>query len=130
MRSSVQVKTGDFIVTQCAHCQAEMKIYIGDVPICDECSQARAAKPPTPNVRDVLFRELITATTDAESARNEFVKVTGRIPTGLPHPDGTQRVKNASRELALARERLMKAHNRLNDYLSRGIVPDGLKGDG
>jgi hypothetical protein len=36
-------------------------------------------------------------------------------------------VKNVSRELAFAREKLMKAHNRLNDYLNRGIVPDDLK---
>jgi hypothetical protein len=53
-----------------------------------------------------------------------------QFPSGLPHPDGSQQVQNASAALAAARQDLMKAHNRLNDYLGRGIVPDDLKQTG
>jgi hypothetical protein len=46
---------------------------------------------------------------------------------GDPHPDGTQRIRNASNELTAEREAMMKAHNRLTDFLNTGIVPDDLK---
>ena len=47
--------------------------------------------------------------------------------SGLPHPDGSQRIKNASVGLSMARKGVLKAHTRLNDYLGRGIVPEDLK---
>src|SRR6266404_997113 len=50
-----------------------------------------------------------------------------KVPSGLQHPDGAQRIKNASNKLSLARKEMATAHNRLNDYLSRGIVPEDLK---
>ena len=53
--------------------------------------------------------------------------VLDQIPSGLPQPDGAQRIKNASHALSIARKEMATAHNRLNDYLSRGIVPDDLK---
>jgi hypothetical protein len=46
------------------------------------------------------------------------------VPSGLPHPDGTPRIHNASHELDTARKEMMKAHTRLNDFTERGIVPD------
>jgi len=51
----------------------------------------------------------------------------GDIPSHLPHPDGTQHLSNAARELSAARKEMMDAHNRLNDFLARGIVPEDLK---
>jgi hypothetical protein len=45
-------------------------------------------------------------------------------PSGLPHPDGAQRIQNASHELSSARMEMEKAHSRLNLYLSRGILHD------
>jgi hypothetical protein len=53
-----------------------------------------------------------------------------QFPSGLPYPDGVQRIKNASNKLNLARKAMATAHNRLNDYLSRGIVPEDLKRSG
>jgi len=48
------------------------------------------------------------------------------IPSGTPRPGGVQRIHNASHELTTARDEMMKAHNRLNDFLNMGIVPKDL----
>ena len=53
-----------------------------------------------------------------------------QFPSGLAHPDGVQRIKNASNALTIARREMATAHSRLNDYLSRGIVPEDLKRSG
>jgi hypothetical protein len=53
--------------------------------------------------------------------------VTNRIPSGLPHSDGIQRIKSASAKLSVAREQMMKAHHRLNYFIEHGTVPDDLK---
>jgi hypothetical protein len=45
----------------------------------------------------------------------------------LPHPDGTQRIHNVGRELADAREKLAAAVVRLNDFVSREVVPEDLR---
>lgn len=49
------------------------------------------------------------------------------IPSGLPQPDGSLRIQNASRALHSARGEVMKAHSRLNDFLTHKIVPEDLK---
>jgi hypothetical protein len=54
----------------------------------------------------------------------------GQIPSGLPYPDGTQHIHNASSELAKARKDLMRAHAALDDFLKTGIVPEDLKRSG
>jgi hypothetical protein len=56
------------------------------------------------------------------AASRAFNGVMDQFPSGLPHPDGAQRIHNASFELSAARQELMKAHSRLNDYLGRGII--------
>jgi hypothetical protein len=116
----------------CAYCQAETELYdSGDVPICIECSEAREArrKPPAieQEIRTTLFEDVFEATAQNNEANREFEAVIGQFPSGLPHPKGAERIKNASNSLAVAREKKMKAHNRLNDYLGRGIVPEDLK---
>ena len=65
----------------------------------------------------------------ADSANEAFRQVMTRIPSGIPHSDGTQRIKNVSRQLSEARKEMIAAHDRLNDFLERGIVPDDLKPD-
>jgi hypothetical protein len=53
-----------------------------------------------------------------------------QIPSGLPHPDGVQRIKNASGKLSIARKELMKAHSRMEAYFGGKIVPEDLKRSG
>jgi len=44
------------------------------------------------------------------------------IPSGLPQPDGSQRIQNAAHALAAARNEVMRAHSRLDEFLARGGV--------
>jgi hypothetical protein len=121
-------------MAQCAHCKTETYLYDGGVPICIKCSDLWEAqrKPPgtEKQIRAALKDELAAATEQAVQASEAFLKVTAEIPSGLPHPDGTQRIHNASHEMSQARERMLLAHKRLNDYVERGIGPEGLKRTG
>jgi hypothetical protein len=85
-------------------------------------------KPPPSleKVRNQLQQELKDATERAATASAAFLAVTSQVPSGLPHPDGTQRIRNISHELAFARTALMRAHSRLDDFLISGIAPDDL----
>jgi len=78
-------------------------------------------------VTDILFRDLDEATRRSDSANDAFTALLSNLPSGDPQPDGTQRIRNASSELNAARDAMMKAHNRLTDFLNTGIVPDDLK---
>ena len=86
-------------------------------------------KPPASEdvIRTTLFQDVFKATARNNEAIREFDALMGQFPSGLLHPDGAQRIKDASNTLAAARREKIKAHNRLNDYLSHGIVPDDLK---
>jgi len=77
-----------------------------------------------------LYGELHDAILRADKATEAFTAVTSNIPSGIPHPDGTQRIHNASHELSSAREAMMKAHNRLNEFLESGAVREDLKRSG
>jgi hypothetical protein len=118
-------------MAQCAYCKTETFLYDGGVPICLECADARDAnsKPPEPErrIRTILMEALTEATARSHAASQAFTAVMGDIPSALPHPDGTQRIHNVSRELSAAQNEVMQAHTRLNEFLSRGIVPEDLK---
>ena len=88
-------------------------------------------KPPAlEKVRNQLQQELKDATERAATASAAFLEVTSQVPSGLPHPDGTQRIRNISHELAFARTALMRAHSRLDEFLVSGIAPDDLVSGG
>jgi hypothetical protein len=117
-------------MAECAYCKADTELYEGGVPVCPRCSDARTKrKPPATNqqIRSTLLRDVLELTARTEEATKEFEAVTGQIPSGLPHPDGVQRIKNASAKLSVARNELIKAHRRLDEHVSCGIVPEDLK---
>jgi len=74
-----------------------------------------------------LFRDWGEAVKRADAANDAFREVTSAVPSGLPHSDGIQGIKNVSRQLSVARNEMIAAHDRLNDFLERGIVPDDLQ---
>src|SRR5258708_5237321 len=114
----------------CAWCKAETELYDSGVPICSKCSEARdPLKPPaaTNAVREILIQEVLETTAKKGEAFIKFKSVMDQFPSGLPHPDGIQLVKNASHELAIARKEMALAYTRLNDYLNTGIAPENLK---
>ena len=78
-------------------------------------------------IRRTLLQDVLELHARINEATRELEAVTGQIPSGLPHPDGVQRIKAASNRLAIARKKLVKAHRRLHDHFGRGIVPEDLK---
>ena len=117
----------------CVYCKSETELHEGRVPICPSCSEARTKrKPPATDqqIRGTLLQDVLELTARTNEATKEFEAVMGQIPSGLPSPDGTQRINNASSKLTIARKELMKAHTRLNEYLENGNVPGELKRSG
>ena len=120
----------------CAYCGAETELYENGVPICLKCSDERdskvSKKPPASSatIQNILVNEIVEATARSNKASHDFLEVMGQIPTGFPHPDGSQRIHNASRVLSMARKDLMRAHARLDEFLKTGIVPEDLKRTG
>jgi hypothetical protein len=111
--------------------KTETFLYYSGVPVCIKCAEAHEAtrKPPNSDryVRTILFQDFVEATARVNAASEAFIAVMGEVPSGLPHPDGTQRIHNGSRKLSAARKEVMKAHTRLNDFLGQGIIPEDLK---
>ena len=89
-------------------------------------------KPPTSEkeILRILIQEVIDATAEKNKAADCFEAVMGQFPSGLPHPDGSQRIANSSYRHSTARKKVAMAHTRLSDFLDRGIVPDDCKRSG
>jgi len=122
-------------MAKCVYCGSETELFDSGTPICVQCSEEREAKrkPPAPTqktIRATLLQNVLEATARSNAATREFELVLDQIPSGLPQPDGAQRIKNASNALTIALKEMTSAHNRLNDYLTRGIVPEDLKRSG
>jgi hypothetical protein len=78
-------------------------------------------------IHDVLKDEFEAAKRRMNIASLKFNEVVRDIPSGLPHPDGTQRIHNVSRDLAEAREKLAAAITRLHEFVSHDVVPEDLR---
>jgi hypothetical protein len=115
-------------VTICAFCQSEAELAINGVPLCRECS----GKPGSEigklkaawEIRAALHREVLASTARASAASEELRAIMRDIPSGLPQPDGSQRIQNAAHALAAARYEVMQAHSRLDEFLARGVSSD------
>jgi len=79
--------------------------------------------------RQALIKNLREGTERATTALRTYDAVMSDIPSGMPHPDGVQRIQNASRDLSQARAAMMKAHIQLNEFLGRGIGPSDLESE-
>ena len=111
-------------MARCAYCKTETELYVGAVPICVRCADL---SPDRRAVRAKLVQDLHQATMRADAATVAFNATANDIPSALPHPDGIQRIRNASEEMDAARRDMMTAHSRLNDFIEHGIVPEDLK---
>jgi len=111
----------------CAFCKSqEAKSCEYGVPICPACLDLGKATPHHRDIRSGLDHDLLEARQRVEAASIEFKSIIEDIPSGLPHPDGIQRIQNSSRKLTAELRQRERAHNRLSDYLNRGIVPENL----
>ena len=112
------------IMARCVYCKVnETELYEDGSPVCPGCAELTGDGD---SIRAVLVKALSEATMLAISANAEHTAIMSDIPSGLPHSDGVQRIRNASAKLAAARCRQINAHARLTDYLDRGIVPEDL----
>lgn len=125
-------------MAECAFCKTETQIYENGTPICIRCSEARdrpavsspatvAPRQAESRIREILRREVLETTAIVSTASEEFNALRSAIPSGVPHPDGSLRLHQVSDRLSAARKNMIRAHSRMNDYLSRGIVPEELK---
>ncbi|HEY2842010.1 MAG TPA: hypothetical protein VGJ09_00105 [Bryobacteraceae bacterium] len=78
-------------------------------------------------IRRLLQDDFNAAQQLRAQASKWFTEVVNDIPSGIPQPDGTNRIKLASREYAASREAASAAMKRLNDFKIRGIIPPGLE---
>jgi len=116
-------------VGQCAFCKADAELPEStEFPTCAKCSAGHEASRPVSaqEIRFALIRDLVDATVREKAASDEFNTAIGQFPSGLPHPDGSQLIQNASCKLIAARKDMGRAHSRLNDFLDRGIIPADL----
>jgi len=109
-------------------------LYVGEQPICLECDERREEYQRNGNhpqehrrVSQLLEEEVRIAQSRLTQAHAEFHSVMSQTPSGLPPSDGTQRIRNASRECSHARETLMAAIRRLNSFTIYGAIPEDLK---
>jgi len=75
-------------------------------------------------VDKILRDDFDAALLERDAASEAFDKVIHEI---LPHPDGAQRIKNASDALSAARDKMIAAMIRLRDFQNRGIIPEDLQ---
>ncbi|MEO8051404.1 MAG: hypothetical protein ABI833_13385 [Acidobacteriota bacterium] len=73
------------------------------------------------------MKRVAEATARVSSANELFSTIINHFPSGVPHPDGSLRVKKAASDVSAARAEMLEAHKRLNDFIELGIVPEDLK---
>jgi hypothetical protein len=74
-------------------------------------------------ILELLRRDFNLAKQNLAAASEQFDALIREAPSGLPHPDGAQRLKNASNALSEARKKLMDATVRLNKFILHGTAP-------
>jgi hypothetical protein len=77
-------------------------------------------------IEDFLRAEVEKATRHYEEAKLFFWRVSAEIPSGLPHPDGAQRIQIAARAQTYAMEELSAQLRKFNSFLIDGTIPDDL----
>ena len=114
-------------MTICAFCESQAELAIDGVPLCKKCSSQPEGEigklKKDRQIREGLHREILASTARAHAASEALSAIMGDMPSGLPQPDGNLRIQNAAHALAAARNEMMRAHSRLDEFLARGSVP-------
>jgi hypothetical protein len=115
-------------VAQCHNCSTETELFYGGVPTCPKCALALGAKQEAdtrkPATNESATRTLdeinrnLTAARDAyrkaQAARFKAEEIARHLSPG--HPDGTQALRSANQQVALAAERYEKALREFIDF--------------
>jgi hypothetical protein len=78
-------------------------------------------------IRQLLQEDFDMAQQRRIEASQRFTEVMDDIPSGIPHPDGTDRIEMASREYKDSRQAASEAMKRLSDFVIRRIIPAELE---
>jgi hypothetical protein len=116
-------------MAQSATRRAKTQRHDRRVSTSDETEVKRKPPGSEKEVLRVLIQDVMDATAFKNEASECFDVAISQFPSGLPFPDGAQRIKNTSAQLSTARNKLATAHDRLDDFL-KGIVPETLKRSG
>ena len=109
-------------MAQSATCRAVGQLHESPVSTPDENGVKRKPPGSEKECLKVLIQDVVDATALKNEASKGFDAAISQFPSGLPYPDGAQRIKNTSAQLSTARKGLMIAHKRLDDFLNKGIV--------
>lgn len=75
---------------------------------------------------EMLRAEVDRTHAEYDRVKQDFRLLSADVPSGLPHPDGIQRIQNASRAQSFAMDAYETALKRLNRFLISGTVPEDL----
>ncbi len=115
----------------CVFCKTEeTQLYLNGTPICIQCEEKRKPPRTSAQIHHALVGRVADAAAKVSAASQAFTEVLGRFPGGPAHPGGVENIKNALRELSIAREEMIAAHRQLNDFIQFRKVPDNLKRTG
>jgi hypothetical protein len=77
-----------------------------------------------------LLRAQLAASQDRrDQAAKRFDEMMREVPSGIPHPDGTERIRQISNEYGRTQAEASAAFGRLNDFLIHGKIPPNLTGN-
>ena len=74
-------------------------------------------------IRQALHQDLRIAHEKRDRASARLNEVMNDIPSGIPSPDGTDRIRQASQQSRDAQKEVMDALTRLNNFLIHGTIP-------
>jgi hypothetical protein len=124
----------ELLMAECAYCKTETELYENGTPICIACASAKDGDPGpsfrSSPVQQKLLQEVRQATDRVNEAAEGFSQIVKDVPSNVPAPDSTFRITQASHELSTARAQMIRAHRRLNEFLSRGVIPEDLDDGG
>lgn len=80
-----------------------------------------------PDIERILAERLRLAQTIFEHAQEAFKQITSDIPSPLPHPDGTQSIKNAGATYRDVMNSYALALREFNEFILHGTIPEDLK---
>jgi hypothetical protein len=75
-------------------------------------------------LRKRLDADLNKATAEYLRIHRQVNEIISEVPSGLPHPDGRDRIRQAGVLERLAFTRYQKAAERFHAFVDHGIVPD------
>jgi hypothetical protein len=117
-------------MAQCSVCRTETQLFINGIPLCTNCADALEAKtkasPPSElsSVRRRLEIDEKAARQRHLASLEQFRRILDEIPWGIPHPDGSERIRQASERVRFSREKYDRAHERLINFLTEGVIPE------